>query len=70
VVRSSEFNTISNCVPRVNTAGNSGNPASPHYADQFLDWLDGRYHALWMNHADVDAHAEATAFLTPTPGSS
>jgi penicillin amidase len=52
----------------VNTAGNSGNPASPHYADQFTDWLEGRYHPLWMNHADVDANAEATAFLTPPAG--
>jgi penicillin amidase len=54
----------------VNTAGNSGNPASPHYADQLSDWLEGRYHPLWMNHADVDAHAEATAFLTPADGAS
>jgi penicillin amidase len=51
----------------VNTAGNSGNPASPHYADQFSDWLAGRYHPLWMDRGDVDAHAEAMLRLTPEP---
>ncbi len=50
----------------VNTAGNAGNPASPHYADQFPDWLAGRYHPLWMDRADIEAHAEATLRLTPT----
>ena len=48
-----------------NTAGNSWNPASPHYADQFEDWLAGRYHRLWMDRADVDANAEGTLTLTP-----
>jgi penicillin amidase len=51
----------------VNTAGNSGNPASPHYADQFADWLAGRYHPLWMDRASIDANAEATLSLTPGP---
>jgi penicillin amidase len=49
----------------VNTAGNSGNPASAHYADQLADWLAGRYHPLWMDRADVEAHAEGTLRLTP-----
>jgi len=49
----------------VNTAGNSGNPASPHYADQFPEWLAGRYHPLWMDRADVDAHAEGTLRMEP-----
>jgi penicillin amidase len=50
----------------VNTAGNSGNPASPHYADQLPDWLAGRYHPLWMDRADVDQHAEGTLRLLPS----
>ena len=49
----------------VNTAGNSGNPASPHYADQFPEWLAGRYHPLWMERAEVDANAESVQRLTP-----
>jgi penicillin amidase len=48
-----------------NTAGNSGNPASPHYADQFDDWLVGRYHPLWMDRAEIDANAEGTLRLEP-----
>jgi penicillin amidase len=48
-----------------NTAGNSGNPASPHYADQFDDWLAGRYHPLWMDRSDVEANAETTLRLEP-----
>ncbi|MCC7367091.1 MAG: penicillin acylase family protein [Chloroflexi bacterium] len=50
----------------VNTAGNSGNPASAHYADQFADWLAGRYHPLWMDRADIEANAESTQRLTPS----
>jgi acyl-homoserine lactone acylase PvdQ len=49
----------------VNTAGNSGNPASPHYADQFADWLAGRYHHLRMERAEVDARAESVQRLLP-----
>jgi penicillin amidase len=49
----------------VNTAGNAGNPASPHYGDQLEDWLAGRYHPLWMDRADVEANAEATLRLEP-----
>jgi penicillin amidase len=52
----------------VNTGGSSGNPASPHYADQFPEWLAGRYHPLWMDRADVDANAEGTLSLTPASG--
>jgi penicillin amidase len=51
-----------------NTAGNAGNPASPHYADQFEDWLAGRYHRLWMDRADVEANAEGTLRLEPGAG--
>jgi len=49
----------------VNTAGNAGNPASPHYADQFDDWLTGAYHPLWMDRAEIDANAETTLRLEP-----
>jgi penicillin G amidase len=49
----------------INTAGNAGNPASPHYADQFDDWLAGRYHILRMDRAEIEANAEGTLRLMP-----
>jgi penicillin amidase len=30
----------------INTTGQSGNPASPHYCDQTEDWRTGKYHAI------------------------
>ena len=48
-----------------NTAGNSGSPASPHYADQLADWLVGRYHQLWMDRATIEANAEGRLRLEP-----
>jgi penicillin amidase len=49
----------------VNTLGQSGNPASAHYRDQFPLWLEGTLHALPFTRAAVDAAAEATLRLTP-----
>jgi penicillin amidase len=49
----------------VNTAGNSGHPASPHYADQFQDWLAGRHHPLLMDRDDILAEAEGVLILAP-----
>jgi penicillin amidase len=49
-----------------NTAGNSGQPASPHYRDQSADWLAGRYHPLLMDAAEIEANAVET--LTVSPG--
>lgn len=49
----------------VNTAGNSGHPTSPHYRDQFGDWLGGRYHKLLMDRGEIEAQAGSTTRLLP-----
>jgi penicillin amidase len=45
--------------------GQSGHPASPHYDDLFVPWLDGRYHPLLWTRAAVEAAAKATLVLAP-----
>ncbi len=45
--------------------GESGIPASPHYADLTPLWLAGEYHAFPMERAAVDAVAESRLVLTP-----
>jgi penicillin amidase len=49
----------------VNTLGQSGNPASPHYRDQFPMWLGGKLHPLPFTRAAVDAATETTVRLVP-----
>jgi penicillin amidase len=39
----------------VDAAGESGHPGSAHYGDQTDDWLNGRYHALPLERAAVQA---------------
>jgi penicillin amidase len=36
-----------------NTLGQSGQPGSPHFADQLDDWLAGRYHPLLMDREEI-----------------
>jgi penicillin amidase len=45
--------------------GESGIPASPHYADQTPLWLKGQGHPLMMDRAKIEAAAEATLTLVP-----
>lgn len=40
-----------------NTTGVSGNPGSPHYADQTDDWLHGRYHEVSLDRSTVEAES-------------
>jgi len=47
----------------VQNLGNSGQPASPHYADQFGAWLAGEYHVVSLNRSDVERDAENTTIL-------
>ena len=42
----------------VQNIGNSGQPGSPHYADQFAPWLAGEYHVVNLRRADVERDAE------------
>jgi penicillin amidase len=49
----------------VQNIGNSGQPGSPHYADQFDDWLAGRYHIVSLQRAEVERDAEGATLLQP-----
>jgi penicillin amidase len=53
-----------NCVG-VHTTGQSGHPASKHYADMIPLWLKGEYHPLLWSRAKVEANAEARLVLEP-----
>lgn len=47
----------------VDAQSQSGQPGSPHYNDQFDDWISGRYHDISLTD-DVDA--QSTVTLAPT----
>jgi penicillin amidase len=49
----------------VHTVGQSGNPASPHFADQFELWSTGRYHPLPFSRAAVEGALESRQELSP-----
>jgi penicillin amidase len=42
----------------VQNIGNSGQPGSPHYADQFAPWLAGEYHVVALRRADLERDLE------------
>lgn len=43
--------------------GQSGNPASPHYADGLSDWRDGRYHPFLFSRARIEEATEKILLL-------
>jgi penicillin amidase len=47
----------------VQNIGNSGQPGSPHYADQFPAWLEGTYHTVSLRREDVERDLEGTTIL-------
>lgn len=49
----------------INTPGQSGDPASPHYRDMFPLWAGGAYVPLRYTRAAVNADAETVIALTP-----
>jgi penicillin G amidase len=49
----------------VNTPGQSGNPASPHYRDLADKWRNGEYFPLSYSKQAVLANTEQTILLTP-----
>lgn len=49
----------------VNTAGQSGNPTSPHFKDQFRLWSAGEYHPMPFTPAAVETSAASTLLLIP-----
>ena len=49
----------------VQTCGQSAQPGSPHYRDQFPVWLADSYHPLWMDPAVVATNLESQVTLRP-----
>ena len=49
----------------LDAAGPSGQPGSPHYANQFGDWLSGRYHRISLERDDVRPTISTTLTLQP-----
>jgi penicillin amidase len=49
----------------VQNAGNSGQPGGPHYADQFEDWVAGRYHEVRLTREDVERDSQSQTTLLP-----
>ncbi|HWB10972.1 MAG TPA: penicillin acylase family protein [Pirellulales bacterium] len=49
----------------VDAGSESGQPASPHYADQISDWLNGRYHRVSLDRTEVESGAQARLMLMP-----
>ena len=46
--------------------GQSGQPGSPHFGDQFQHWIDGRYHRVLFDRARVEAEQTAFARIEPS----
>ena len=45
--------------------GQSGQPASPHYADGIQNWLDGKYHPMLYRRDIVEKNRRSTLILKP-----
>ncbi|WP_333585289.1 penicillin acylase family protein, partial [Phenylobacterium sp.] len=52
----------------INTPGQSGDPASPHFADLFPLWAQGRYVPMVYTRPAVEAATARVQLLTPAPG--
>ncbi|HEX5948332.1 MAG TPA: penicillin acylase family protein, partial [Actinomycetota bacterium] len=50
------------------TVGQSGHPASPHFADLLELWAEGEHHPMPFTRPAVEAAAEATLHLLPDGG--
>ncbi|MBU2136210.1 MAG: penicillin acylase family protein [Alphaproteobacteria bacterium] len=51
----------------INTPGQSGDPASPHYRDLFPLWVKGEYVPLLSSRPAIEAATETVLTLTPAP---
>jgi penicillin amidase len=51
----------------INTPGQSGDPASPHYRDLAPLWAEGRYFPLVYSRSAVESHERTRYVLTPDP---
>ena len=61
IIDLSDFNRSLAILP----GGQSGHPASRHYADMIGPWARGDYHPLPFDRAEVERHAEGRLTLTP-----
>ena len=52
----------------VQNTGNSGQPGSPHYGDQFAPWMAGTYHVVHLRRGAVEGEMEGRTVLEPAPG--
>jgi len=64
IIDLSDFNRSLAIVP----GGQSGHPASRHYADMIGPWARGDYHPLPFDRAEVERHAGGRLTLTPARG--
>jgi penicillin amidase len=51
-----------------NTPGQSGDPASPHYADLFKPWAEGGYFPIFFSRSKIEAATEKIILLKPLRG--
>ncbi|OAI41042.1 hypothetical protein AYO38_04790 [bacterium SCGC AG-212-C10] len=58
----SDLNAAQICV----VPGQSGDPASPHYADGIERWRNVEYHPLYINWDDIRANQESELVLMPS----
>jgi penicillin amidase len=49
----------------VDAQGQSGHPGSPHYGDQLVEWIGGRYHYLSLDRGEVARTIGSTRRLDP-----
>ena len=49
----------------VQNAGNSGQPGSPHYGNQFGDWIAGEYRTVYLDRKDLERNLEGITKLVP-----
>jgi penicillin G amidase len=49
----------------VQNTGNSGQPGSPHYGDNFGPWLAGEYHVVQLRREAIEAQATGRTVLEP-----
>ena len=49
----------------VQNTGNSGQPGSPHYGDNFGPWLAGEYHVVQLRREAIEAQAAGRTVLEP-----
>jgi penicillin amidase len=52
----------------LNFPGQSNDPRSPHYRDQYAPWIRGEMQPMLFSRAAVDAHVAARTVLHPKAG--